>query len=123
MVDKISTIPNGVLKISGGFSQGLNHSDYYDIMGRSKVVLCPRGNVSPDSFRIYEALECGCIPIAENTAFWRLMFGNVPFPVIDEPNQWKIYADYAIKHFYGKQWAISDWWKEQKEKIKKELRR
>jgi hypothetical protein len=43
---------------------GLCTKDYRELMCNSKFVLCPVGNVSVDCFRVYEALECGAIPIA-----------------------------------------------------------
>jgi hypothetical protein len=35
---------------------------YSEILGRSKFALCPRGK-SPSSFRLYEALMGGCVPV------------------------------------------------------------
>ncbi len=43
---------------------GLGTPEYRDLMCDSIFVLCPIGNWNIDSFRIYEALECGAIPIA-----------------------------------------------------------
>lgn len=85
-VEALQGVPNGKMLVTDGFAQGLEYSDYMALMCRAKVVPCPAGNVNPDSFRIYEALEAGCIPIPENTHFWRQLFGEVPFPVVDD---WK----------------------------------
>lgn len=61
---------------------GLNTQDYRNLMLNSKFVLCPDGNVSVDSFRIYEALECGAIPIVlrrnkfqwiEDSSYWKVI--------------------------------------------------
>lgn len=83
MIKALENVPNGILNPTQGFSQGLEYSEYMDYMCRAKVVPCPAGYVSPDSFRLYEALEAGCIPIVENKAFWTMLFGEVPFPVIE----------------------------------------
>jgi len=49
---------------SGGFGVDLlQNTDYKNQLLESKFVLCPVGNCSLDTFRIYEALENGCIPI------------------------------------------------------------
>jgi alpha(1,3/1,4) fucosyltransferase len=40
----------------------VGRDEYISTMLDSYFVLCPPGN-NPESFRIYEALECGCIPI------------------------------------------------------------
>lgn len=68
----------------------LSYPDYLNVMARSKIVLCPSGIESPDNFRLYEALEAGCIPVVDafstqNKApgFWRYLFGHdIPFPIV-----------------------------------------
>ena len=39
-------------------------------MSKAKAIPAPRGAVSPDSFRFYEALELGAVPITEDEKFW-----------------------------------------------------
>jgi len=49
---------------TGGFERNLLSDDaYVEQLASSKFVLCPVGNNSIDTFRLYEALESGCIPI------------------------------------------------------------
>lgn len=77
-----------------GFTQGLPHSLYYSNMASAKIVPCPSGPATPDTFRLYEALEAGCLPIvdsrtpkdAEPTGYWSQLFGldELPFPIVDE---------------------------------------
>lgn len=76
-------LEGGKLIETFGFAQGLDYEEYMQYMCRTKVVPCPAGPFSPDSFRLYEALEAGCIPIAENKTFWTLLFGEVPFPIVE----------------------------------------
>lgn len=50
---------------------------------------CPKGFVSPDSFRLFEALEAGCIPIVERKGpglpdYYAAAFGPHPIPTIDD---------------------------------------
>lgn len=82
--DKLMHLEGGKLVTSQGFAQGLEYKEYMQYMCRAKVAPCPEGNVSPDSFRLYEALEAGCIPIVRNKTFWEMLFGEVPFPVVDD---------------------------------------
>ena len=43
---------------------------------------CPNGFVHPETYRLYEALECGCIPIIENTyKYYDRLFPNNPFQI------------------------------------------
>ena len=43
---------------------GINPNDYGKFLSSSQFTICPRGWVNLDSFRLYEALECGSIPIS-----------------------------------------------------------
>ena len=40
----------------------LSKEDYMQLLLNSKFIPCPRGN-NIETFRLYEALECGCIPV------------------------------------------------------------
>ncbi len=50
------------------YRENLPHNEYLDDMSRHKFTLCPAGN-GFDSFRIYEALYVGSIPILERSVF------------------------------------------------------
>lgn len=74
-----------------GFTQGDVPVDYYANMCASKIAPAPSGAVIPDSFRLFEALECMSIPIADQrtpdgkvTEYWDWLFGQeTPFPKVD----------------------------------------
>lgn len=122
MINNVKDIPNGELHISDGFAQGLSHDEYYRLMERSKIVLCPRGNISPDSFRLYEALEAGCIPIVENHEFWLKMFKTIPFPIIGNDFTWKNAINLILRDYHLYKQNVDKWWKTTKESILLELR-
>lgn len=78
---------------SDRFTGDLTPDVYADIMRRARVAPCPAGNVSLDSFRVYEALQAGAVPILDcrtsqrtmDARFWTLLFGDDhPLPVADE---------------------------------------
>lgn len=92
-VDAIRGVPAGGLVETEGFTQGLAQEDYWRSMAGARVAPCPGGPVSPDSFRLFEALEAGCVPLADaysgkmavgDPAFWATVFGTeaLPFPVV-----------------------------------------
>lgn len=117
VLDKLVGLPNGRSIGSNGFGKGLEYEEYMEHMCRAKVVPCPAGNVSPDSFRLYEVLEAGCIPIPENKAFWTMLFGEVPFPVVDD------YSDLPelINHYKDRPDVNNNcqaWWIAKKREIK-----
>lgn len=68
-VDVLKTLPDGFLRIVEGFGgQGegaMEYQQYLDIMCESHYVICPAGSMCVDSFRLYEAIECGSIPITD----------------------------------------------------------
>ncbi|QWD64188.1 glycosyltransferase family 47 protein [Polynucleobacter sp. MWH-UH2A] len=71
---------------SNGFAGGYNIGLYSAIMEDSIFAPCPSGN-NPETIRLYDALELGCIPISLSHDFlWSkdalAMLGNVPFPIL-----------------------------------------
>jgi hypothetical protein len=58
----------GVVHYSEGFTQGLPPEYYYKGLASAKVVPCPSGAINPESFRMFEALEAGCVPVVDALA-------------------------------------------------------
>lgn len=85
-IDVLRTLPSKgymhLVDAFGGQGNGIEYQPYLDIMCQSKYVICPSGSMSVDSFRLYEAMECGAIPITENRAprdhksfnYWREVY-------------------------------------------------
>lgn len=50
-------------------------------------VLCPGGFVHPETFRFYETLEAGALPVLQTHLYWLDIFAHElpPFPLISEP--------------------------------------
>lgn len=74
-----------------GFAQGLDAEDYYNGIIDSRIVPCPSGPCTVDSFRFFETLELGRIPLADTLTpegkgdrYWQRLFGQeeLPFEVI-----------------------------------------
>lgn len=79
--EQLREISNGVLIETKGFTQGVPHEEYYKCMSEAKIAPCPSGPITVDSFRLFEALELGCIPIADTqtsnedwAGFWEWLF-------------------------------------------------
>lgn len=64
---------------------------YQALLDDSIFVPCPAGFINLDSFRVYEALECGCIPIVERRPgfdyFAALLGADHPLIVVDDWDQ------------------------------------
>jgi len=46
-----------------GFNNGLSKFDYSEIMSNAKIAICPHGTASPETFRFFESMEFGCVPL------------------------------------------------------------
>jgi len=80
--------------LSGGFQHlttGFNAADalsvdaYRDLLDETIVVPCPGGWSNLETFRVYEALEAGCIPIVERRPgfdYFTTLLGPHPMPTI-----------------------------------------
>lgn len=109
---------NGILIETDGFTKGIEQSEYYEKMATAKVIPCPSGPQTPDTFRLFEALELGCVPIADSqttshnwSGFWEWLFDSpVPFPVISEYDQLPGYVGDSIKNYPQLNNTCQAWW-------------
>lgn len=80
--------PSSVVTNTAGFMRDLpiSDADVAEMYSSSHFVLCPFGSLSPDTWRIMEALEAGAIPVSvkmKGLDYFRYVFGNHPFIVAD----------------------------------------
>ncbi len=122
--------PNNILMETSGFGQEIvSQTEYLTIMAQSKIVLCPSGVESPDTFRLYEALEAGCIPIVDAFAtrnqdwgFWNYLFkGDVPFPIISYWDKLPDLLPELLNNYPENANKIFSWWQLKKREIKDKL--
>lgn len=113
-------------EFSEGFTQGLPPEQYYQSVANAKVVVCPSGAETPDTFRIYEALEAGCIPIADTRDpkgvfpdnYWQFFFeGDVPFPVLTDYEQLPGYTLDVLENWKANSNRIYSWWQMKKREM------
>lgn len=77
---------NSITNDTPGFSKGYSQEQYMEYMCAAKMAPAPAGPVSADSFRTYEALEAGAVPIADQISlggdvdYWYYLFDNEPLP-------------------------------------------
>lgn len=109
----------GLLAPSAGFTKGLPHDEYARLLATTKVVPAPSGKYTPDSFRLHEALEAGCVPIADGATpagpqpdYWPMVFPQaVPFQVLE--GQWTSVGKYlseALDGWQAKANRCFAWW-------------
>lgn len=126
---QLRPLQNGKLIETKGFTQGVPHSEYYPLLASAKIAPCPSGPVTPDSFRLFEALQLGCIPIADIRTskedfegFWEWLFDEpVPFTQI---KNWESLPGYIedLKKFYPAfNNRVQAWWLRYKAKMRAQL--
>lgn len=89
LVDIISGIDNNFVHLTKQWNcpTNLSFDKVIDIYKRAMFVPCPIGNVSPETLRLYEALEWGCIPIVKRyngIDYYKYIFGEHPLLLVDE---------------------------------------
>lgn len=130
MVASLQRLPGGKLVQTPGFTQGLEHDEYFRLMASAKVIPCPSGPATADSFRFYEALEAGCVPIADDITprqgdeggYWERLYPDRPFPVIRDYGDLPGYIKDSVKRYPELNNRISAWWLRQKRRMAYELR-
>lgn len=107
-----------VTKYTKAFTSGFPPEEYYRQMCRAKVVPCPSGAVIPDSFRLFEALECMAIPLADEVnsegtimEYWDWLFGeSTPFPKITGWDRLFGLQPELERDWPGNMHEITCWW-------------
>jgi hypothetical protein len=102
--------------------------EYVLWMRAAKVAPCPSGAVSVDSFRLYEALESHCVPLADGVShvdgrvdYWSRIFPDVPFPVVYDYADLPGYVDDALKAWPANANRIAAWWIRHKRRMALDL--
>jgi hypothetical protein len=118
---------SGVKRIEAttGFTQGMDPLEYAECMMAAKIAPCPSGAVSPDSFRMFEALESHAIPIADDVSpvydsqgFWRLLFPDAPFPILTSYTDLPGWTEDLLAGWPANANRITAWWMRQKRRYK-----
>lgn len=86
MIGQLAVIDRHFIHLTSGWMtrDGLRPDEVTTIYRRTVFVPCPTGNIHPDSLRIMEALEWGCIPVTvrfKGFDYFRSVFGDHPFVV------------------------------------------
>ena len=100
-------------------------SEMSKILSSTDFIPCPNGFVHPESYRLYEALECECIPIVENTYnYYDRLFPENPFLKV---NKWieakSIISEWKNNKIESKRLECRLWWNEHKNQLKEKINR
>ncbi len=128
MLAAMNSVPNGFTHLTSGFgaSDALSTPDYRTMFDESVFAPSPSGWSNLESFRVYEALEAGCIPIVEQRPqfdYFTTLLGAHPIPTISD---WKE-APQLIERLNSAnetervRLACANWWADYKPKLKTRL--
>lgn len=110
-----------------GFTAGMPRHEYLAELTQSRIVLCPSGPATPDSFRVYEALEAGAVPIVDGlcpaypeAGYWSLVYPHgVPFPVVhDWADELAKTVDAVLANWRPLATRCQAWWLLQKHQLR-----
>lgn len=105
------------------FAGGLPRDEYLRSMANTKIAPAPAGPATADSFRFFEALEAGCLPIADSRAdgqpegYWdTLLLGyeDRGFPVLDDWNVLPGVVDVLLDGWPWHANVAQAWWQRYK---------
>lgn len=114
---------------TSGFTQGMDPVEYVRCMTAAKVAPAPSGAVSPDSFRVWEALESHTIPIADDVSpaydsrgYWRSLLTDPPFPILTDYQDLPGWIDDMLADWPRQANRITAWWMQTKRGLAQMLR-
>ena len=95
-----------------------------EILSATEFIPCPNGFVHPETYRLYESLECGCIPIVENAyQYYDRLFPNNPFIKIEK---WidarPIIEDWEDTQINKKREECKIWWDQYKDQLQESVK-
>jgi len=110
--------PDYDINRTSGFTKGFGHQEYYERTVKAKIVPNPAGAYSPDCFRLVEAFECMCVPIADEKdahgfidGYWEWFFKEqLPFPLIKDWNNLPGYIEDVLNNWPDIMHQQTAWW-------------
>lgn len=130
VLDQFKSVYKSVVVRTNGFGKEIvPYDQYLKNLSVTKIVPCPSGIESPDNFRLYEALEAGCVPVVDafstkfkTPGFWRYLLGDdIPFPIIDYWDAFPKILPGLLADYPANANRCFSWWQLKKREIKYRL--
>ena len=115
---ELQDLPGGSKLFTQIFGSGFEYKDYVEEMLAAKVVPCPGGNFTPDTFRLFEALEAGAVPVVHpgSEPYWLRVYGEMP-PFIFS-SKWEHGIRLALQNWRDNAARAQCWWANQRRREK-----
>jgi hypothetical protein len=123
--------PNFLSRTTSIYRDGgkkLSKPEFDDVLENTIFSPCPMGNVILETWRLYESLELGCIPIVETRAsldYFTGLFGPHPIPSFGSWEAARQYAQGLLVNkasLLQKQLEIHHWWTARKRAVRTQIR-
>ena len=117
MLTSLNALPRGFVHLTEGFgsADSLSTETYRSLLEDTVFVPCPGGWANLESFRVYEALEAGCIPIVERRPgfdYFTDLLGAHPIPTV---STWSEAAELMSKwspdEVESRRLSCEHWWR------------
>jgi hypothetical protein len=128
MVAALSSVEPGCL-VDTCKSNPLAPAEYQSLLWRTLFLPCPMGNVMAETWRLYEGLEFGCIPIVEkrwSIDYYQNLLGDAPFlRVATWQEAARTIRELAedSSELVRLQQQVIRWWRAKKQEVKDEVAR
>ncbi len=115
--------------IYAGGGKKLSKPEFDSVLDNTIFSPCPMGNAILETWRLYESLELGCIPIVETRAsldYFTYLFGPHPIPSFRSWRAARCYAERALadkSSLREKQLQVLSWWTDKKRDVRNQVRR
>ena len=98
--------------------------DMSEVLSLTEFIPCPNGFFHPETYRVYEALECGCIPIVEKAyKYYDRLFPTNPFLKVDMWTEAKpIIKGWGNDQIKLKRDECRIWWSNLKNELQKSIK-
>jgi hypothetical protein len=118
LAEVLPTIDNCVFNLTDGFMKGFEPKEYYQKFVKGRIAPAPAGNVTIDSFRLYEAIELLCLPIGdiknaieEDFDFWDFVFdGRIDIAKTNNWNELPKIVDNLLSDYPQNMHLLVSWW-------------
>jgi hypothetical protein len=124
MFENMSKVENGYNHLTAGWQtpDHLGPAEYRMVLEDTVFAPCPAGWANLETFRVWEALEAGCIPIVEKRPYFdyfTLAVGKHPMPSVEA---WDEAAGFIrsigdMDRLEELRQSCHDWWKSYKDRL------
>lgn len=123
----LRSLPQGFYFGGRHFGLGVPVDRYKTILGQSVFALCPEGDRHLDTFRLYESLQMGCLPLVVDQADQApsLLGEDYPLPVFASWSEALGFAQHHLKQperLDSLQRKVVGWWQSRAQGLSEALR-